>query len=354
MKFSAYLKSSWHAILCACGAAVLISFLLLVGGVSSELALLVSVIIVGSAVFSIAVDYRRKQDFYDDLASVREDMEHPLWLFEMVEEPEYLEGKLTYDALRAIAKAANDDVAMYRRQAQDYREYVETWVHEAKSPLAAAHLMLENLMENVPADETGEVLLTKTEALGEEFERVEGYIEQALFFARSESLDRDYLIRPYELKRLVGDAVRANARVLIGARVSPFRVDLENTVFTDEKWMTFILGQIIQNSVKYARSDHAEIVFTSRLLDRGLANERIELEVRDNGCGVEKADLARVFDRGFTGENGRAGKRATGIGLYLVKRLCDKMGLGVRADSEPGEFFAITISFPTNKMHYFE
>lgn len=354
MKFSAYLKSSWLTILCAFSASVLSAFLLLVGGANLELTLLISTVIIGFALLSIVADYRRKQDFYSDLASVRDDMAHPLWLFEMVDEPEHLEGRLTYDALRAIAKAANDDVAMYRRQAQDYREYVETWVHEAKSPLAAAHLMLENLTENVPADETGEMLLAKTEALGEEFERVEGYIEQALFFARSESLDRDYLIRPYELKRLVGDAVRANARVLIGAHVSPFRVNLENTVFTDEKWMTFILGQIIQNSVKYASGEGAEIVFTSRLLDRGLANERIELEIRDNGCGVERADLARVFDRGFTGENGRTGKRATGIGLYLVKRLCDKMGLGVRADSEPGEFFAITISFPTNKMHYFE
>ena len=209
-------------------------------------------------------------------------------------------------------------------------------------------------MESLPADETGEVLLEKTEALGEELDRVEGFIEQALFFARSESLDRDYLIRPYSLQKLVGDAVRANARVLMGAHVAPYRIDLEQTVFTDEKWMNFILGQLIQNSAKYAAGEGAELVFSSRLCDEGLSSERIELEVCDNGCGVEQADLARVFDRGFTGENGRSGKRATGIGLYLVKRLCDKMGLAVHAQSAPGEYFAVTIAFPTNKMHYFE
>ena len=76
--------------------------------------------------------------------------------------------------------------------------------------------------------------------------------------------------------------------------------------------------------------------------------------MRDNGRGVARAELARVFDRGFTGDNGRSGKRATGIGLYLVRRLCDKMGLGVRAESTQGEYFAVTIGFPTNKMHYFE
>ena len=172
--------------------------------------------------------------------------------------------------------------------------------------------MLENLMEAVPADETGERLLDKTEALGEELDRVEGYIEQALFFARSESLDRDYLIRAYGLQKLVGDAVRANARVLMGAHVSPFRVGLDHTVFTDEKWMTFILGQLIQNSAKYAQGEGAEIVFTSRLIDEGRSSERIELEVRDNGCGVSESDLPRVFDRGFTGGQRPHGQEGDG------------------------------------------
>ena len=118
--------------------------------------------------------------------------------------------------------------------------------------------------------------------------------------------------------------------------------------------MEFILGQLIQNSVKYARPEGAVIEFSGRVLQSGQADERIELTVRDNGCGVPEADLPRVFDRGFTGENGRGGKRSTGIGLYLVSRLCEKMGISVRADSTEGEGFAITLVFPANKMHYFE
>ena len=331
MSFVKFMGSHWPTLALSVAAAALSAFVLLVSGASAGLSLLVAGVVVGAGLLSIAIDYRRKRPFYGDLAACTDDLEHPLWIFEMVDEPDYPEGRLAYEALSAVSKAANDDVSEYRRQAQDYREYVETWVHEAKSPLAAAHLMLENLMESLPADETGEVLLEKTEAL-----------------------DRDYLIRPYSLQKLVGDEVRANARVLMGAHVAPYRIDLEQTVFTDEKWMNFILGQLIQNSAKYAAGEGAELVFSSRLCDEGLSSERIELEVRDNGCGVEQADLARVFDRGFTGENGRTGKRATGIGLYLVKRLCDKMGLAVRAQSAPGEYFAVTIAFPTNKMHYFE
>lgn len=354
MKISDFVRSAWPAIVLSAAAALLSCFVLAVSGVSLGIIVLCGGLTVGASLLGAVVEYQRKRTFYNDLEACVGGVEHPLWVSEMVEVPSFVEGQRTYDALRAVSKAANDDVAEYRRQTQAYREYIETWVHEAKSPLAAAHLILENVMETIPADETGEKLLGKTEAMAEELDRVEGFIEQALFFARSESLDRDYLIRAYDLQTLVGNAVRANARVLIGAHVAPYRRGLEHTVFTDEKWMTFILGQLIQNSAKYAQGEHAEIVFSSRLCDEGLARERVELEVRDNGCGVPEADLPRVFDRGFTGGNGRAGKRATGIGLYLVKRLCDKMGLSVCASSREGEYFAVTIGFPTNKMHYFE
>lgn len=209
-------------------------------------------------------------------------------------------------------------------------------------------------MRDAPADQRGAQLMERTEALGEELQRVEGYIEQALYFARSESLDRDYLVRSYALADLVTSAIKANSRPMIVAHVRPVLQDLSLTVFTDEKWMTFVLGQIIQNSVKYACASAPRIEFSGKLVNEGLSSEAVELTVADNGRGVGEADLPRVFDRGFTGENGRVGKRATGMGLYLVKSLCDKMGLSVRAASAPGEGFAVTISFPTNKMHYFE
>ena len=135
---------------------------------------------------------------------------------------------------------------------------------------------------------------------------------------------------------------------------------MDQRVFTDEKWMTFILGQVVQNSIKYARTEGARIEFSARLLDAGSAEERVVLRVSDNGCGVGAADLPRVFDKGFTGEAGRSGeaghtgKRSTGIGLYLVKKLCDKMNVNVAATSVPGSSFTVEFSFPANKYSYFE
>ena len=354
MSFPAYLRSHTAGVLIAAGLVALVCFVLAVAGMPWSVTLLVAGMIAIAAVLAAIADYLRRRPFYAALQASARDVEHPLWLAELVERPDFAEGEVAYDALRAISKAANDDVSSYRRQAVDYREYIETWVHEAKSPLAAAHLMLENLVDAVPADDAAGPVLDKAEALEEELERVETYIEQALFFARSETLDRDYLIRSYSLKRLVGEAIKANARAMIAAHVAPMRRGLDLKVFTDDKWMVFILGQLIQNSVKYARRDGAVIEFTGRLVDAGTAREAIELMVRDNGCGAPAADVPRVFEKGFTGENGRTGKRSTGIGLYLVRRLCDKMGVGVTADSVEGEGFTVRLSFPSNKMHYFE
>ena len=171
-------------------------------------------------------------------------------------------------------------------------------------------------------------------------------------------MERDYLVRRHTLRDMVTAAVRANATPLIGAHVAPrLGEGLDLEVFTDDKWLVFMLGQLLQNSARYVRPD-AEggpcVAFEARLVDEGLAEERVELTVRDNGCGVSEADLPRVFERGFTGENGRNHKRSTGLGLWLVARLAAKMGLSVRAGSCEGEGFSVTLGFPTNKMHYFD
>lgn len=332
----------------------LVCSVLLTTSVYVQIVVLVALIGVAGTLIGAVSDWLRHRKFYRGLERCAEHLESVSWAMEMMEYPEDVEGEAVYDVIRAIAKAANDEVAGYRRQTANYREYVETWVHEAKTPLVAAYLMLENLDDALANNVQPQEVHEKVDALAEEVDRVEGYIEQALFYARSESLDRDYVVRNVSLQSIVSSALKRNARAMISAHVAPVCRGLELEVFADEKWVEFILGQLIQNSVKYARDEGAQLLFAATRANAGDADDCVKLVVRDNGCGVPAADLDRVFDRGFTGENGRNGKRSTGIGLYLVKRLCDKMGLGIVARSEHGEFFEVEITFPTNHMHYFE
>lgn len=207
MTFGSYLRSAWPTVAILCVASLLTCMVLEVSGTGAPLLSLVACVLMGSSVLLLVVDYLRKRAFACELDSLAGQQGHALWASELIDRPDFIEGQLAYDALCAVSKAANDEVAGYRRQTNDYREYVETWVHEAKSPLAAAHLMIENIEDELsavgedPIDE--EVLFSRVRALDEELDRMEGYVEQALFYARSEAVERDYLIREYNLKELV-------------------------------------------------------------------------------------------------------------------------------------------------------
>ncbi|MCG4553527.1 ATP-binding protein, partial [Clostridium perfringens] len=147
----------------------------------------------------------------------------------------------------------------------------------------------------------------------------------------------------------VNKVLNNNADSLIKKRVKISLGDLEKQVYSDSKWIEFILGQIISNSIKYMNKEHKELKI--------YCNENskyVILNIEDNGAGISEKDISRVFDKGFTGENGRKFGKSTGIGLYLCKKLCKKLGLDIKLISEEGKFTRVSIIFPINKMMIFE
>jgi signal transduction histidine kinase len=294
-------------------------------------------------------------------------------------EPTYPEGELAWGALQEVVRESRRRVAGLEEEMREYRRYVELWVHEVKTPLAAMNLMLAN-----PGG-------PDARALSRELARVEADVEGALFYARSTSVSNDYLIRRCDLADLVREAVRSRARSLIEARVSVDLSGLEGApapgpesapaaaapapgagaaapapglepapaharpwVYCDPKWMAFVLGQLVDNAVRYRAVPERDgreprLSFSASVEDAGGARERVVLHVADNGCGIREADLGRVFERGFTGENGRTHERSTGMGLYLVRTLCEKMGLSVGARSAAGVGTTIDVTFPRER-----
>ena len=188
------------------------------------------------------------------------------------------------------------------------------------------------------------------DAMDAELGRIEGYVEQALYYARSTTLDRDFQVREVVLADVVRAALRRNARTLIDARVTPELGELGLTVSADPKWVEFMLGQLMGNAAKYRRED-AEAgrlrVWASRR-QTGMDAWETLLFVEDDGVGIPPEDLGRVFDRGFTGANGRRYARSTGMGLYLVRELAGKMGLTASIDSEQGRWTRVTLAFPAS------
>ena len=218
------------------------------------------------------------------------------------------------------------------KEAAGYREYIEMWIHEVKTPLAATRLILENHPSEI------------TRAMDEEMQQINYYLEQALYYARSNSVEKDYLVKELSLKEVVENAVKANAKSLIGNKIKIKIENLDQKIFSDEKWVLFILNQVISNAIKY-KKEEAEISFCARC-----EKNEILLEIRDNGIGISPKDLPRITDKGYTGTTGRNYQKSTGMGLYLCKKLCSKLQLSFYIESKEEEYTKVTIGFPRNSM----
>ena len=337
MSFGAYLADRLVPLVVGVIALAFCALVMVVYGLDAAAVGFVCAVLVLAAVVALVLDWLRRRAFYQRLSDALDALGEDSFLAtELVERPGFLEGELFYDALDRESKAMRDRIATARRHSREYREYVETWVHEIKTPIAAAHL----IAKNNPSPEV--------DALDAEVDAIEGYVEQALYYSRGTSLDRDFQVREVALADAVRDALRHKARTLIGARVVPELGALDLTVRADPKWLTFAIGQVLVNAAKYRRPDEGEghVRITAERRETGLDSWETRLSISDDGVGIPAADVGRVFDKGFTGENGRRFARSTGMGLYLVRELCDKMGLAVWAESAEGAGTTVTISFP--------
>jgi len=184
-----------------------------------------------------------------------------------------------------------------------------------------------------------------TKSIDEELDRVENYIEQALFYARSSTVEKDYYIKKVQLRDIANECIKKNKSMLIHEKIQVNIHDVDMEVNTDSKWTLFILNQIIQNSVKYRKHDiNLEIEMFAKV-----NKENVVLYIRDNGIGIKKGEITRVFEKGFTGTNGRLlNKKSTGIGLYLCKNLCNKLGIATELNSVQDEGTEVRLVFPKN------
>ena len=289
-------------------------------------------------VFSCYIyDYFNRKKYYDNLFKNLDGLDKKYFIAEILESGDFIESNIIYSVLEECTKSMKDEVADLKRNINDYTEYIETWVHEIKTPIASARLILEN----------DEGYINKS--VLEEIEKVEGFIEQVLFYARSSTVERDYIIKKIPLKNSINSVIRKNANILIEKRVKIQLEDIEKKVYCDSKWIEFILQQIISNSVKYMDKDEKYIKI--RCLEK---DKNIILKILDNGIGISEKSIEKVFEKGYTGENGRKYNNSTGMGLYLCKKLCLKLGLGISIKSKLGVGTEVTIVFPINNYNLAE
>ena len=337
MKFKDFIKDKILLIISVILALISIEILLLVYNIGIIPKIYVAIIIILVVFISIMVEFKSKQYYYKQLKNNIDDLKQKYLISEIIKDANFIEGKILKETLQEAGKSMLENVNKYKAIQEDYKEYIELWIHEVKIPIAASKMIIENNKNTI------------TKSIDEELDKVENYIEQALYYARSNAVEKDYIITKNNLKEIVNSAILKNKTTLINQKVILEIKDLEKEVYTDSKWATFILNQIIQNAIKYSKESNKKIEIYSKS-----KNDKIILYIEDNGIGIRKGEITKVFERGFTGENGRKiGKKSTGIGLYLCKKLCDKLGLGIELNSEKDKGTQVRVIFPKNSYTNF-
>ena len=328
MKFSEFAKSKALAIVLTTFSIICIFGVMRIYRISYYAIFFTILSVIIAFTIPFLAEFFRKRNFYNNVNRITNELDKAYLLSEIIENPDFPEGQKFYETLKICNKSMCDKIAEYKIRTNDYQEYIEKWVHEIKTPISACKLACENKSNDCWED------------LSENLDKIEKYVNQTLFYSRVSNAENDYIIKKTNLNNLVADALKSNAKILIGNGFSVKRENLDLTVLTDEKWIEFIFDQIISNSIKY-KKEKPEISFSGEKQKNGVL-----LKIKDNGIGISKDNLPRIFEKNFTGGNGRLSNKSTGFGLYLCKKLCDKMGLEISADSVQNEFTQINIFFP--------
>ena len=332
MSFVTFLEEKIVYILFQLFFLVMVVFLLFSSGVDGLYIFLMLFICIIFQTGFLWLTYRSKRRKNREIIEMTDKLQETYYISEILPKPREVENEAYYYALKRACKAMNDKISMLEAEQLEYQEYVESFAHEIKIPIGALSLTFDN---------------TRNYLLKKETDKIFQLVEQMLYYARSENTEKDYFVKRLSLDEMVHQVLLKFRYVLLEEKVILDIHDTENVIYTDEKWLSFILSQILQNAVKYM--DKPQKKLTVYRVDN---RENIALIIEDNGCGIKRSELARVFEKGFTGSN-RKKANATGMGLYLAKKLCDRLGLQLQVASEEEKYTRVTIFFPKGAVHSF-
>ena len=324
-----YLKNQLPVILINLLGMLALALFLIASGNSIQTVLFILVVWLIVLASCLLLFYFSRKKYLNKLLDMTEQLKERYLLPEIMQEPERADEQVFYQIMKMAEKSMLERIGEVQRERKEYKEYIEQWIHEVKTPITAIKLICENNR------------CSFTRELMAELENINRFTEQALYYARSEHTEKDYSVREINLSDVVHGAIADNKYLLRQNNVAVTVEDVEYSIYSDDKWLRFILDQLISNAVKY-RADQPVLHFFAVK-----ENDSIILSVEDNGIGIPQSDLPRIFEKGFTGQNGRMIHSSTGIGLYLCRRLCDKLGIGISASSE-GKGTAISLSFRIN------
>lgn len=334
MNIGKYIKEKKENIILFIILVIILLFLLDLFGVNKYLTIMILSLLSIYFIVDFLTFYLKRKKYYDNFLNNLNLLDKKYLILETLEEPEFLDGKVFYDALYKIDKSMMENINNYRNETEDFKEYVEMWIHEIKIPIAGLMLMYHNNK-------------TVNKNFLDQLNSLDNLTDQILYYVRSNYAEKDFLIKEASMDKIINEVLLKNKDSILENHID-VTVDVKNIkVLTDSKWLVFILNQIINNSIKYCDNNRKSYIMFY-IEDN---EKETTLHIKDNGIGVNASDLKHVFDKSFTGENGRKMRNSTGFGLYISKKLIEKLGHKISATSEENKYFEIAITFGKNDLY---
>ena len=330
MMFLEYLEEKIFYIIISFVFTLFLSIYLLLIGIDSSVVILLVILIMVFIFISLLVSYLLIKKRYEKMINLVDSLDEKYLIKEVIDKPKNLENRAYYYALDKACKALNDKLSDVENSKEEYLDFLDSFIHEIKTPISALSLYADN----------------NDKKIKEEVLKISRLVDKMLFYAKSDVVEKDYFIKKVTLADLVHPVLLEYKNYLLNYS---FKVEVKNldnlVVYTDIKWLNFIIEQILSNSLKYQNKKN-RLVRIKGFEDKN----NIKLEIYDNGVGIKESDISKVFHKGFTGSN-RNKKNASGIGLYLTKKLCDKLGIDIKIESVYLKYTKVVITFP--KGNYF-
>ncbi|AZV56423.1 sensor histidine kinase [Clostridium sp. AWRP] len=333
MNLKVYLKKSIWAIIHFIIIITIVNLVLI--GTTGFSKIMYDVIYMNILVFCVSIFFlifrykkwkERYKDFYEGLMQGKSvDL--------LITKDDVFEAKLIKDTIKLKNKELYENVNELKKELDELNEYITKWVHEIKIPISVCELISDKLEDTI--DTNSDI----PESLRGELARIKFLVEQVLYAGRASSYSQDLLINEVNIKQVVNEAVKKNAFFFISKRIDLRLKELQFNVLTDKKWLSYILEQVLNNACKYVGENGIVEIYCEE------DEKSISLCVRDNGIGILPKDISRVFDKGFTGSNGRKSGKSTGMGLYFSKKMAEKLNHDIKVVSQAGNYTEFIITF---------
>lgn len=297
-----FVRDHLSAICIALASLFILNLFLFAFRIPPTLEIFINIFLVATYIIILIVEYFKRARFYNTLCRHFGQLDQKYLITETLERPNFLDGQILYDVIYETDKSMREEITKNSATLDDFCDYLELWIHEAKTPISAISLL--NRDANITAELT----------------TLDNYLEQILYFTRSKNANQDYLFNSFKLSQIIERVLEKNRVILQKKQISLQVSNLDTKVSTDAKWLEFIINQILQNSIKYGAKN-------IKIYAEKSSNDTL-LNIVDDGIGISTKDLPRVFEKSFTGQNGRkfSSTYSTGMGLHIVKNLCTKLG----------------------------